>query len=31
MQYLCSILLRDFTDAERVQFNIRDHEPTCPP
>ena len=31
MRYLCSILLRDFTDAERIQYNIRDHTPTCPP
>jgi WD40 repeat protein/transcriptional regulator with XRE-family HTH domain len=31
MNYLCSILLRDFTDAERAQYNITDHKPTCPP
>jgi WD40 repeat protein len=31
MKYLCSVLLRDFTDAERIQYNITDHEPTCPP
>ena len=30
INYLCSILLRDFTDEERVQYNITDHEPTCP-
>ena len=29
MNYLCSILLRDFTDAERVQYGITDHAPTC--
>ena len=31
MDYLCSILLRDFTEAERAQYNITDHIPTCPP
>jgi WD40 repeat protein len=31
MKYLCSILLRDFTDDERTQYNITDNKPTCPP
>ena len=31
MEYLCSILLRDFTEAERIQYNIADTTPTCPP
>jgi WD40 repeat protein/serine/threonine protein kinase/DNA-binding XRE family transcriptional regulator len=30
MQYLCSRLLRDFTDGERAQYNIPDQAPTCP-
>jgi len=30
MKYLCSILLRDFTDAERTQYDITDSTPTCP-
>jgi WD40 repeat protein len=30
MKYLCSILLRDFTDDERAQYNIMDNIPTCP-
>ncbi len=30
MQYLCSILLRDFTAEERVQYGIPDDRPTCP-
>jgi WD40 repeat protein len=30
MQYLCSRLLRDFTDEERAQYNIPDQAPTCP-
>jgi WD40 repeat protein len=30
MDYLCSRLLRDFTDEERAQFGITDDEPTCP-
>lgn len=30
LQYLCSRLLRDFTDAERAQYNITDNIPTCP-
>jgi WD40 repeat protein len=29
IQYICSRLLRDFTDEERIQYNITDHEPTC--
>jgi len=29
MQYLCSRLLRDFTDEERAQYNIPDQAPTC--
>jgi WD40 repeat protein len=28
--YLCSSLLRDFTDAERAQYDIKDNSPTCP-
>jgi WD40 repeat protein/class 3 adenylate cyclase len=30
MEYLCSVLLRDFTDAERAQYGITDNSPTCP-
>ena len=30
MQYLCSRLLRDFTDDERAQYGITDTTPTCP-
>ena len=30
MKYLCSILLRDFTEEERAQYNITDNKPTCP-
>jgi WD40 repeat protein/transcriptional regulator with XRE-family HTH domain len=30
MRYLCSHLLRDFTDEERRQYNITDNKPTCP-
>jgi WD40 repeat protein len=30
MKYLCSILLRDFTDDERAQYGIKDTAPTCP-
>jgi WD40 repeat protein len=30
MQYLCSTLLRDFTDEEHSQYGITDYEPTCP-
>ncbi len=30
MEYLCSILLRDFTDEERAQYGITDTTPTCP-
>jgi WD40 repeat protein/transcriptional regulator with XRE-family HTH domain len=30
MNYLCSRLLRDFTDAEREQYNIKGNSPTCP-
>ena len=30
MRYLCSHLSRDFTDAERVQYDIMDSLPTCP-
>jgi WD40 repeat protein len=30
IQYLCSHLLRDFTDEEQAQYNITDKEPTCP-
>jgi len=30
MQYLCSVLLRDFTDDERAQYGITDDSPTCP-
>ena len=31
MQYLCSRLLRDFSDDERAQYGITDTTPTCPP
>jgi len=30
MDYLCSRLLRDFTDEERAQYGITDAAPTCP-
>jgi WD40 repeat protein/class 3 adenylate cyclase len=30
VQYLCSVLLRDFTEEERAQYNITDNSPTCP-
>jgi WD40 repeat protein/class 3 adenylate cyclase len=30
MAYLCSRLLRDFTDEERAQYGITDTTPTCP-
>jgi WD40 repeat protein len=30
MNYLCSVLLRDFTDEERAQYGITDNTPTCP-
>jgi WD40 repeat protein/class 3 adenylate cyclase len=30
MDYLCSILLRDFTEEERAQYGITDNSPTCP-
>jgi WD40 repeat protein/transcriptional regulator with XRE-family HTH domain len=30
LNYLCSGLLRDFTDAERAQYHIKDNSPTCP-
>jgi len=30
MQYLCTFLLRDFTDVERAQYGITDDTPTCP-
>jgi WD40 repeat protein len=30
MNYLCSSLLRDFTDAEREQYHIQDNLPICP-
>ena len=30
INYLCSNLLRDFTDAEREQYHIKDNLPTCP-
>jgi WD40 repeat protein/DNA-binding SARP family transcriptional activator len=30
IQYLCSILLRDFTDDERAQYGITVDAPTCP-
>jgi WD40 repeat protein len=29
-RYLCSHLLRDFTDNERKQYGITDATPTCP-
>jgi WD40 repeat protein len=31
IDYLCSVLLRDFTEEERAQYGITDDEPTCPP
>lgn len=30
IRYLCSRLLRDFTDNERAQYDIMDNIPTCP-
>ena len=30
IQYLCSRLTRDFSDAERKQYEIKDNTPTCP-
>ena len=30
MDYLCSVLLRDFTEDERAQYGIIDNSPTCP-
>jgi WD40 repeat protein/transcriptional regulator with XRE-family HTH domain len=30
ISHLCSHLLRDFTNAERMQYNIMDNTPTCP-
>ncbi len=30
MSYLCSVLLRDFTNEERTQYGIKDNMPTCP-
>jgi WD40 repeat protein len=30
MEYLCSRLLRDFTEEERAQYGITDAAPTCP-
>jgi hypothetical protein len=30
MQDLCSVLQRDFTQRERVQYDIQDFAPTCP-
>jgi WD40 repeat protein len=30
INYLCSVLLRDFTDDERAQYDIKDNSPTCP-
>jgi WD40 repeat protein len=31
VRYLCSRLLRDFTEAEREQYGLTDTTPTCPP
>jgi WD40 repeat protein len=31
MNYLCSSLLREFSDEEQKQYHITDHLPTCPP
>jgi WD40 repeat protein len=28
--YLCSVLLRDFTNDERAEYGITDKTPTCP-
>lgn len=30
IRYLCSRLLRDFSDEERAQYDINDQQPTCP-
>ena len=30
INYLCSVLLRDFTEEERAQYGITDTTPTCP-
>jgi WD40 repeat protein len=30
INYLCSVLQRDFKDQERAQYNIKDGTPTCP-
>jgi WD40 repeat protein/class 3 adenylate cyclase len=30
INYLCSVLLRDFTEEERAQYGITDNSPTCP-
>jgi WD40 repeat protein/class 3 adenylate cyclase/two-component SAPR family response regulator len=30
MNYLCSAVLRDFTNDERAQYGIKDNTPTCP-
>jgi WD40 repeat protein/class 3 adenylate cyclase len=30
IDYLCSVLLRDFTEEERAQYGITDTTPTCP-
>jgi WD40 repeat protein/class 3 adenylate cyclase len=30
INYLCGLLLRDFTDDERAQYGITDKSPTCP-
>ena len=30
LRYVCSLLTRDFTDEERLEYGISDHDPTCP-
>jgi WD40 repeat protein/transcriptional regulator with XRE-family HTH domain len=30
IEYLCAVLWRDFTDDERIKYNITDNAPTCP-
>jgi WD40 repeat protein/transcriptional regulator with XRE-family HTH domain len=30
IHYVCSLLSRDFTDEERLEYGISDHNPTCP-
>jgi WD40 repeat protein len=30
LRYICSLLPRDFTDEERIEYGISDQHPTCP-